>query len=355
MRAFDRTKLAAGGCRLTTDLFYMASDHLSSASLMMDASGTTVSSQRYLPFGEVRDIDGLTGITQTDLGYTGQRNYAGFGLVDYHARFYSPSLGRFTQTDTVIPGATNTQSWNRYTYAYNNPLNYTDPSGHVPCSGDGWCVGDILSAAQVTLLFGGGTGGSIDDEGPEVIYSMPAWQTDDQGNLISSKNKFNYPGTGENKVKDDPFIEGKSGQAAKGWDRLSGYSVNMIGYSAGTEATLMAAVMRVQAGYDVNNVVLLGSNFNSSNFENTTLEFGSISYDDNGNLEMNDWADYIATLTKAGVNVLVVADSTTAEPLAENLNPPGDGKYDYWYYPNEDHNYLRFSTQLRNDVYGWMD
>jgi hypothetical protein len=59
--------------RLTTDLFYMASDHLSSASLMMDATVTTVSSQRYLPFGEVRHIDGLTDITQTDLGYTGQR------------------------------------------------------------------------------------------------------------------------------------------------------------------------------------------------------------------------------------------------------------------------------------------
>jgi hypothetical protein len=55
MHTMDCTKLAADSCRLTTDLFYIASDHLSSASLMMDTTGTTVSEQRYLPFGEVRD------------------------------------------------------------------------------------------------------------------------------------------------------------------------------------------------------------------------------------------------------------------------------------------------------------
>jgi RHS repeat-associated protein len=126
------TQLAAGGCRLTADLFYMASDHLSSASLMMDTSGTTVSSQRYLPFGEVRtDVGSTNGITQTDLGYTGQRNYASFGLMDFNARFYSPSLGRFTLPDTIIPGATNTQSWNRYTYVDNSPILYNDPTGHL--------------------------------------------------------------------------------------------------------------------------------------------------------------------------------------------------------------------------------
>ena len=57
--------------------------------------------------------------------------------MDYHARFYSPSLGRFTQPDTVIPGATNTQSWNRFSYVNNSPILYNDPTGHVPCSDDG--------------------------------------------------------------------------------------------------------------------------------------------------------------------------------------------------------------------------
>ena len=69
--------------------------------------------------------------------YTGQRNYAGFGLMDYHARFYSPRLGRFIQPDAVIQDLTNSQGWNRYTYKLNNPVKYVDPSGHKQILYDG--------------------------------------------------------------------------------------------------------------------------------------------------------------------------------------------------------------------------
>ena len=59
-------------------------------------------------------------------------------MNNFITRFYSPLLGRFTQPDSIIPSLSNSQAWNRYAYAYNNPLNYTDPSGHVPCL-DGIC------------------------------------------------------------------------------------------------------------------------------------------------------------------------------------------------------------------------
>ncbi|MBI3942396.1 MAG: hypothetical protein HY326_05230 [Chloroflexi bacterium] len=39
-------------------------------------------------------------------------------------------MGRFTQADTIVPEPGNPQSLNRYTYTYNNPLKYTDPTGH---------------------------------------------------------------------------------------------------------------------------------------------------------------------------------------------------------------------------------
>ncbi|MBM3152757.1 MAG: hypothetical protein FJZ96_11260 [Chloroflexi bacterium] len=59
----------------------------------LDSSGNLLSQQRYLPFGEVRADVGT--ITQTDFGYTSQRNVADLGLMDYRERFYSPvSLGR---------------------------------------------------------------------------------------------------------------------------------------------------------------------------------------------------------------------------------------------------------------------
>ncbi len=99
-----------------------------------DNNGSVISQQRYLPFGQVRANIGI--IPQTDFGYTGQRNLdSGIGLMDYRARFYSSSLGRFIQPDTITPDMT--QGLNRYSYVNNNPVNFNDPSGHARCDEDG--------------------------------------------------------------------------------------------------------------------------------------------------------------------------------------------------------------------------
>jgi len=118
-------------------LIYYLTDHLGSIISALDSSGNLLSQQRYLPFGEVR-LDAGT-ITQTDFGYTSQRNLAELGLMDYRARFYSPSLGRFVQADSIVPGAGNPQAFNRYAYVANNPINFTDPSGRIICDEEGNC------------------------------------------------------------------------------------------------------------------------------------------------------------------------------------------------------------------------
>ncbi len=46
------------------------------------------------------------------------------------ARYYDATIGRFISSDTFVPSATNPQSWNRYSYCYNNPMVYIDPTGH---------------------------------------------------------------------------------------------------------------------------------------------------------------------------------------------------------------------------------
>ncbi len=43
-------------------------------------------------------------------------------------------LNHFTQPDSIIPDQGNSQSWDRYTYARNNPVNRIDPTGHADCS-----------------------------------------------------------------------------------------------------------------------------------------------------------------------------------------------------------------------------
>ena len=78
------------------------------------------------------DVTGPYG-PSTDLSYTGQRDL-GMGLLDYHARFYSPVLGRFSQPDSLIPDASNPQAWNRYSYVSNRPVNLNDPTGHMQSS-----------------------------------------------------------------------------------------------------------------------------------------------------------------------------------------------------------------------------
>jgi RHS repeat-associated protein len=123
---------AVGAMRVGSTLYYMLKDHLSSASVVSDASGTIVGEDRFTPFGETRFT---TGTMLTDKLYTGQREMAGLGIYHYQARFYSPKLGRFLSADTIVPGYANPQAFNRYSYVLNNPVKLTDPTGHQ-CSGE---------------------------------------------------------------------------------------------------------------------------------------------------------------------------------------------------------------------------
>jgi hypothetical protein len=56
------------------------------------------------------------------------------------ARFYAPSLGVFTQADTVAGTAQDPLSLNRYLYTAANPATLVDPDGHAYCGPTGSCV-----------------------------------------------------------------------------------------------------------------------------------------------------------------------------------------------------------------------
>lgn len=61
--------------------------------------------------------------------YNGKELQEETGWLDYGARFFDPSLGRF---NTLDPLAELMSSWNPYHYTYNNPINFTDPTGMIP-------------------------------------------------------------------------------------------------------------------------------------------------------------------------------------------------------------------------------
>ena len=106
---------------------------------------------RYYPWETTRYTSGTS---PTTFQYTGQRVESSLGLLFYNARWYDPSLGRFLQADTIVPGGV--QGLDRYAYVGNNPLKYINPTGHgresTDCGPDGiYCDsrGKSLSNAEI--------------------------------------------------------------------------------------------------------------------------------------------------------------------------------------------------------------
>ena len=53
------------------------------------------------------------------------------GLIHMNGRVYDPEIGVFLSADPLVQFPHSTQGLNRYAYVGNNPLSYTDPSGHL--------------------------------------------------------------------------------------------------------------------------------------------------------------------------------------------------------------------------------
>ena len=103
----------------------------------------------YKPFGEMRYTSGTT---PTQYTYTGQySNMAEIGLMYYNARWYDPYLNRWVQPDSIIPDPGNSQDWNCYSYVRDNPLKYTDPTGHWIC-GDYYDIGCVETFAEAGAM-----------------------------------------------------------------------------------------------------------------------------------------------------------------------------------------------------------
>jgi RHS repeat-associated protein len=129
-------------------------DHLGSPVVITDSLGHPIGNISYDPFGN----GGATGAGM--IAYTGhERDSSNVGtpwtgaLPDYmHARYYSPTVGRFLSPDPLDGLQSFPQSWNRYAYARNNPLKYIDPTGKYvfeACSGnDEQCHADQAAFEQ---------------------------------------------------------------------------------------------------------------------------------------------------------------------------------------------------------------
>ena len=105
-------------------------DRRSSVRALTDGNGSITASYTYDAFGNLLSS---TGSTINPYRYTGQQFDSLTGLYDLRARYYDPTSGRFLSRDTASIDFNNPVEVNRYSYAEENPVNVTDPSGQDGC------------------------------------------------------------------------------------------------------------------------------------------------------------------------------------------------------------------------------
>lgn len=114
---------------------YSHTDRLGQRIMVTDSEGTITSQTFTDPFGATHNVmlpemDDAFAISPTYSSVFGHSGVAGFDLIHMKGRVYDPYLARFIQADAFIKGKEVANSYNRYAYKFNNPINTVDPTGY---------------------------------------------------------------------------------------------------------------------------------------------------------------------------------------------------------------------------------
>jgi RHS repeat-associated protein len=170
---------------------YVFQDKLGSTDVITDKNGVVQQRMSFDVWGQRRADTNWAALTQAEIqafnstetrkGYTGHEMVDKSNLIHMGGRIYDPLTARFLNADIVVQAPHMTQSYNRYAYVLNNPMNYTDPSGYSWLSDNwrsvaavgiaafapyaaGWLTGQGLVAVKLTLgqaIFTGMISGGI--------------------------------------------------------------------------------------------------------------------------------------------------------------------------------------------------
>lgn len=156
----------------TENIRYIHKDHLGSWHTITDESGNLLQELSFDAWGNRRNPATWRAFTGTpteplfDRGFTGHEHLYGFQLINMNGRMYDPVVSRMLSPDNFIQAPEFSQSFNRYSYVWNNPLVLTDPSGEIALAflglaftteylsnginGYGWDAGKAYSSATAT-------------------------------------------------------------------------------------------------------------------------------------------------------------------------------------------------------------
>ena len=130
---------------------------------ILNQSGSQIVSYQYDPWGKVLSVDGSEAST---IGQLNPIRYRGYyydtetGFYYLQSRYYDPTVKRFLNVDSQLAGTAQVQGYNLFAYCLNNPVNFSDPTGHWPDWGTllGGVVTVLVGVAAVAAVVG--TGGA---------------------------------------------------------------------------------------------------------------------------------------------------------------------------------------------------
>jgi RHS repeat-associated protein len=184
---------------------FIHGDRLGSTRMVTAMNQSVTDSLDYLPFGE--QIAGSSGSTHK---LTGDERDSETTLDHTWFRQYSSALGRWMHPDPAGLAAvapSNPQSWNRYAYVLNNPLNAADPSGLVCIWDDGSfdAHDDRETGNSASCSAAGGAwtdldmGGSWSDHANSELAAYADWLNSPDTALVNS-DQYSGGGLGSTSV-----------------------------------------------------------------------------------------------------------------------------------------------------------
>jgi large repetitive protein len=147
---------------------FLHADHLGSTRAATSSTGTLLGTAAWDAFGQAAG-----GSLEPTYGYGGAPTSA--GLIDLRFRWLDPSRGRFINQDPLGETIGSPLTHHRYAYAWNDPVNLTDPSGlAVTVSQLATAMGIIGGLALTTFLVSAASAqlAAVYWEGPSVDVSF---------------------------------------------------------------------------------------------------------------------------------------------------------------------------------------
>jgi RHS repeat-associated protein len=160
-----------------TSTIYHHSDHLS-VRVTTDANGNKIGEQGHYPYGETWYASNTT----TKFIFTSYERDSDSSNDYAIARFYINRFGRFSCVDPLLGQPGDPQTWNRYAYVRNNPINNVDPSGMGFLS----FLANFFKAL-LTIFTGGNFSWDLPTPGTPPIFSDPL------GNTQATLNSIYHP------------------------------------------------------------------------------------------------------------------------------------------------------------------